>query len=83
LQSPGWQADLLELKGVLISMRSRLALAREHWEELEAVMGVGVMTRADDFMLKLDRMHLAYKNLRKWFEEGVYMVQVGGLLRQV
>lgn len=38
-------------------------------------MGVSAMTRADDFMLKLDRMHMAYKNLRKWFEEGVYMVQ--------
>jgi hypothetical protein len=37
---------------------------------------VCALTHTDEIVAKLDRMHLAYKNLRKWFEEGVVMTQV-------
>ncbi len=32
------------------------------------------MTRSHEFVPRLDRMHMAYKNLRRFFEEGVYML---------
>jgi len=81
-QTAGWDKDLNELKRYLVDMKLRLAATRAKWDELEAVMNISSMTRADDFMLKLDRMHLGYKNLRKWFEEGTHIVKEVRLLTE-
>ncbi len=43
---------------------------------VQVMSDVGVLTHLDEFVSKLDRVHLAYKSLRKWFDEGVVMAEV-------
>ena len=55
-------------------MKALLGDANTRYEGLQTVLDLSAVLRADEFLLKLDRMHLSYKNLRKWLEEGDFMV---------
>ena len=73
--------EIADLQALCARVRGQLAVARQQWVALSHAMGVLHSTHSEELMEALELAHVAYKNLRKWVEEGGFILGEMGTLR--